>query len=101
MTHFVRLFDGFAETGILKRMIEAAMKVFNQLMDPKQKHKFPISNLWDVGNRVEKDINHWFNMHVVFQARRTWYKRYFGRISATGEPISVPIGARPGRGLPN
>ena len=73
MMHFIRLFDGFAETGILMRMIDAAMKIFTALMDPKQKHKFPITNIWDVGSKVEEDINHWFNMNIIFQGRRNWF----------------------------
>ncbi|OBT64630.1 hypothetical protein VE03_06317 [Pseudogymnoascus sp. 23342-1-I1] len=98
MLHFIRLFDEFAETGILTIMIHAAMKVINQLMDPKQKSKFPISNIWDVGNEVEGDINHWFNINIIFQTRRIWYKRYFGMLSDQGMPLPHSL---PGLGLPN
>jgi hypothetical protein len=102
MTFFIELFEGFAKTGILQRMIHASMKIMNQLMDPKQKSKFPIRNLWDVGNQVEKNINHWFNINVIFQTRMTWYKRFFGLISAHGDTLPIPLSLiAPSRHMPN
>lgn len=101
MMHFIRLFDEFAETGILMRMIHAALKVMTQLIDPKQKSKFPISNLWDVGNRVELDIDHWFNLNIIFHGRRNWYKRFFGMISVQGEPLEIPMSAAIAMRFPN
>lgn len=96
----IGLFDEFAETGILTRMIHAAMKAMNQLMDPKQRSKFPISNIWDVGNRLEEDIDHWFDIHLIFQSRRAWYKRYCGMLSEQGLPLPLSTSSIPEIAMP-
>ncbi|ELR02934.1 hypothetical protein GMDG_01155 [Pseudogymnoascus destructans 20631-21] len=102
MLHFIGLFEGFAKTGILQRMIHASMSIMTQLMDPKQKSKFPIKNLWDVGNRVEENINHWFNINVIFHTRMVWYKRFFGLLSVHGDALPIPLSMiAPSRALPN
>jgi hypothetical protein len=101
----IRVFDEFAETGILDRMIRAAVKVMAQLMDPKQQSKFPISNVWDVGDRIESDINHWYHINVIFQGRRYWYKRFYDMLSAEGElppdELPLPVRVAAGIALPN
>ncbi|KFX99209.1 hypothetical protein O988_03970 [Pseudogymnoascus sp. VKM F-3808] len=101
----IRVFDEFAETGILDRMIRAAVKVMAQLMDPKQQSKFPISNVWDVGDRIESDINHWYHINVIFQGRRYWYKRFYDMLPAEGElppdELPLPVRVAAGIALPN
>ncbi|KFY12124.1 hypothetical protein V492_04065 [Pseudogymnoascus sp. VKM F-4246] len=104
MMHFVDLFDRFAETGTMDRMIRAAMRLLTQTLDPKQKSKFPLANLWDVGFHVEENIRHWFQVNLIFQGRRIWYKRYFGMISADGHVLPLSTSASspgPRRALPN
>lgn len=100
--YLMRLFDEFAEAGILQMMIRAAMKVFTQLMDPNQRSKFLIRNLSDLGDMVEENIHHWFNINIIFQARRNWLKTYFGIFPVPGYTFPpIPFQTVAEIGLPN
>lgn len=84
LKRFMEMFDNFSQLNVLRMMIEATMKATTDLMDPELESMSSVMNKSDVGNRIDANAEHWYDINVIFQARRVWYKKMHEAMSVSG-----------------